>query len=66
MSATYIVTTPNETYSGRTLGVNFSDGKAVINAATIDKRIVPNVKVAVKRFVEEFGYKVRLLDGKEE
>lgn len=68
MSATYLVTTPNPKFGGKTAGIQFHEGKAVVNVAVLDARLYPNRKTAVQdaitRLQKDFGYTAKCIDGR--
>lgn len=66
-SQQFLVTTPqNPQYGGKTYGVRFHNGKAVLDANTIDPAVGLTVEQVAKRLADEFGYTVEPLGGKSE
>lgn len=61
-ATSYLITTPNPKYAGKTLGIQFTEGRAVLHSAVLDKAICPSIEIAVKRFTLDFGYKAKPLD----
>ena len=54
----YIAKTPNQNYVGKTAGVRFYGGQALINERTIDKQLGWSVEDVVRKLVDDFGYTV--------
>lgn len=54
----YRVTAPSAAYNGKTLGVQFQHGSAIIDARSIDPRIELTPKQVAERMVTDWGYTV--------
>lgn len=62
----FLVTTPkNPQYTGKTYGVWFHNGKAVLDASTVDDDVGLTVEQLAKRLADEFGYIVEPLGVKD-
>lgn len=62
MSNQYLVTTPkNPEYSGKTCGVIFRNGRALVNEFSIDPLLGYSVEEIVERMKTDFGYLVERL-----
>lgn len=60
MSKQYLVTTPkNPQYSGKTCGVRFENGQALVSEYTIDHHLGRTVEEVVQRLKSDFGYEVK-------
>lgn len=65
MSNQYLVTTPrNLEYSGKTFGVLFQGGRALVSEFTIDPTLGYTVEQIVKKMKEDFGYTVEQVGDK--
>lgn len=58
----YLIETPNPEYKGRTLGVQFARGRALLDPATIDPKLGLDVDEVADRMKKDFGYSVKLLE----
>ena len=54
----YIVTVPNIEYDGKTYGVQFYQGKALIAEHTIDSRLGWTVDEIARKLKADFSYEV--------
>ncbi len=59
----YIVTVPNPKFDGKTLGVQFNAGKALLAEQTLDPRLGLNVEQVAALLTVDFGYTVTTLEG---
>lgn len=60
MSRQFVVTTPkNPQYSGKTLGVLFTAGRAFISEYTVDPKLGRSVEEIAEAMQKEFGYEVQ-------
>lgn len=60
----YLVTTPlNPDYNGKTFGVRFDRGRAVVNDYSIDKTLGLTVDEIAERMEKEFNYTVEKIEG---
>lgn len=57
-SKSFVAVTPNPRYTGKTAGVMFWEGKALISEQTIDKFLGFSIEEVVRRLEQDFGYKV--------
>jgi hypothetical protein len=57
-SKTFVAETPNPAYTGKTAGVQFWQGKALISNETIDKMLGFSIEDVVKKLEDDFGYQV--------
>ena len=58
MAQRFLVTTPNEQYNERALGVQFARGQAVVDSFSIDKSLGLTVEEVARRMKLDFGYEV--------
>lgn len=59
MAERYMVTTPlNEKYDGKTLGVKFERGRAMVDDVTVDPRLGRDKHYIADQMARDFGYKV--------
>lgn len=54
----YIAITPNKGYFGKTCGVRFEEGRALVDEYTIDPFLGWTVDQVADKLVEDFGYAV--------
>jgi hypothetical protein len=54
----YIVTTPSNSYNGKTCGVLFRAGRAFVSPHTIDENLGLTADEIARKLQEDFGYKV--------
>jgi hypothetical protein len=54
----FLVKTPNLAYRGKTLGILFSNGRAILNELTVDEKVGLTVEELAEKFRTEFGYSV--------
>lgn len=60
----FLAVTPNPLFNGKTLGVQFNDGKAIFDANTIRKDYNRDASEVARLMVRDHHYKVTTLDGK--
>ena len=59
----YVVTVPNPEYQGKTFGVQFWKGRALIAPHTLDPIIGLGTEEIAIRMRNEFGYDVQPVEG---
>lgn len=63
--ARYLVTAPIDTYSGKTLGIKFNDGKAVVDEYTVPKNLGRSPDEVARLMKRDFGFEVKKISAKE-
>lgn len=58
----YIAKTKNPTYAGKTYGVQFTRGRAIVSDETLDPFLGLTVEEVAERMAREFKYEVVPLD----
>ena len=58
----YLVTAINPNYEGKTFGVRFHEGKAVVDEHSISKNLGRTVEEVVDLMQKDFGLEVTLMD----
>lgn len=58
------ITAPNEGYNGKTLGVRFTDGEALVNDVTVPKALGRSPEQVIKEFQQDYPeYHVEAASG---
>jgi len=63
--ARYLVTAPKDTYDGKTLGVKFQDGKAVVDEYTVPKLLGRSPDEVARLMKRDFGFEVKKIVGEQ-
>lgn len=63
--ARYLVTTKSETYNGKTLGIKFQDGKAVVDEYTVPKNLGRKPDEVARLMKRDFGLEVQKIVGEQ-
>lgn len=60
----YLIKTPNREYTGKTMGVQFVNGQAIVDATSVDPNLEWTLDEVIYNLENVFGYKVKAM-GKE-
>jgi len=63
--ARYLITVPKDTYNGKTLGVKFNDGKAVVDEYTVPKNLGRSVDEVARLMKRDFGFEVKRITAEQ-
>lgn len=61
----YLIKTPNREYTGKTMGVQFVNGQAIVDATSLDPNLEWTLDEVIYNLENVFGYKVKAMDKKE-
>lgn len=56
MSKIYVISTPNAGYTGKTFGIRFENGKAVVSKESFPSELGYTLEYALRKLREDFGY----------
>jgi hypothetical protein len=61
MAERYMVTTKNEKYEVKTLGVKFERGRAIVDEVTVDPKLGRDKDYVAGQLAQDFGYTVEAI-----